>query len=184
MADKPNWREQRDGQMAALLRIKNEVRGQYKSERQALVNAIHRCHNEAHIEYRNYGARGITVCEEWQDRELGFASFINHIGTKPESKLTLERIDNDKGYEPGNVKWASRSEQACNRNPYTSPRKGKITLDGRSQTSQEWADELGITLCTFLARLRVQMPEERILTKGRLPRINQQRKRFNCGDDQ
>ena len=85
-----------------------------KSEWDALTNAIHRCHNERHPAYHNYGARGIEVCDEWR-KPKGFYDFIAHIGTKPSPELTLDRIDNDGNYEPDNVRWASRSQQQNNR---------------------------------------------------------------------
>ena len=86
----------------------------YKAERAALTNAIHRCHNERHAAYYNYGARGITVHDDWRG-PTGFAKFIEYIGPKPSPELTLERLNNNKGYEPGNVRWATRKEQILNR---------------------------------------------------------------------
>ena len=57
---------------------------------------------------RWYRDKGITVCQEWRD---SFLSFFNHIGRMPAPKMTVERIESDRGYEPGNVKWATRTEQ-------------------------------------------------------------------------
>lgn len=90
------------------------LKSKHKSEYSALVNAIHRCHNTEHAAFHNYGERGIHVCEDWRGKD-GFDKFLSHIGEKPSADLTLDRIDNDRGYEPGNVRWATRAEQVANR---------------------------------------------------------------------
>jgi hypothetical protein len=61
---------------------------------------------------RNYQSRGITVCPEW---EKSFETFYRDVGEPPEPRLTLERINNDRGYEPGNVRWDTYRAQALNR---------------------------------------------------------------------
>lgn len=93
------------------------IKNVYRPEYQALVNAKHRCHNPEHRSYYNYGARGIQVCEEWRS-EMGFYKFLEHVGPKPSPEHSLDRINNDGNYEPGNVRWeGSRKKQQANRRP-------------------------------------------------------------------
>lgn len=73
---------------------------------------IHRCHNPDSKDYKNYGGRGIVVCDEWRS---SFQAFIEHIGRRPSDKHSIDRIDNDGNYEPGNVHWATRIEQNNNK---------------------------------------------------------------------
>jgi hypothetical protein len=76
----------------------------------AWVNMRQRCLNPNHTNYKHYGGRGIKVCERWLD----FDNFLADMGRKPDPELTLERIDNSKGYEPANCKWATMKEQSNN----------------------------------------------------------------------
>ena len=69
-----------------------------------------RCNNANHTNYSWYGARGIKVCERWND----FSKFVADVGEKPTPKHTLDRIDNNGDYEPGNVRWATHLEQMHN----------------------------------------------------------------------
>jgi hypothetical protein len=71
-----------------------------------------RCLNQKSAGYPGYGGRGITVCEEWQD---SFEAFFAHAGPRTSKKHSIDRINNDGNYEPGNVRWATASEQATNR---------------------------------------------------------------------
>lgn len=79
---------------------------------------LSRCHNLNNKVYYNYGGRGISVFAEWREKN-GFEKFrsyiLSELGHKPSSDYTLDRIDNDKGYEPGNIRWANRLTQIINR---------------------------------------------------------------------
>jgi hypothetical protein len=76
---------------------------------------LRRCRDPRYKDYRNYGARGITVCERWNDFAVFLADVISEIGERPPG-LTLDRYpDNNGNYEPGNVRWGTQSEQAINR---------------------------------------------------------------------
>jgi hypothetical protein len=70
-----------------------------------------RCNNPQNHAYADYGGRGIKVCKCW---DASFDAFYADMGPRPEG-LTLDRIDNNKGYEPGNCRWATRKEQGCNK---------------------------------------------------------------------
>jgi len=70
-----------------------------------------RCNNSKHPDFKWYGARGIKVCRRWNS----FAAFFADMGSPPTPDLTLDREDNDKGYGPGNCRWATWTEQARNR---------------------------------------------------------------------
>jgi len=69
-----------------------------------------RCSNKNHIAYDSYGGRGIKVCERWSD----FKNFVDDMGEKPVG-LSLDRIDTNGNYEPGNCRWATAKEQARNK---------------------------------------------------------------------
>lgn len=68
-----------------------------------------RCLNRNREDAKNYVGRGITVCERWRS----FENFLSDMGERP-SATSLDRVNNDKGYEPGNCRWATRREQRCN----------------------------------------------------------------------
>lgn len=79
-------------------------------EYRAWSQLIQRCTNPKNPRYSTYGARGISVCKRW----LQFAHFLEDMGARPAADLSIDRVDNDRGYEPGNCRWATRSQQAQN----------------------------------------------------------------------
>jgi hypothetical protein len=107
---------------------------------------IQRCHNPRDARFELYGARGIVVCERWR---VSFAAFLEDLGPRPSPGHSLERIDNEKGYESGNVRWATTKEQARNKRSNRF-----LTLNGVSLTIAEWAESAGMTRHQLGARLR------------------------------
>jgi hypothetical protein len=89
-------------------KVTNRLRMQQRWHRM-----LDRCYNPDYHGYPSYGARGIRVCPDW----LIFDRFYAAVGDPPGPNMTLDRIDNDKGYQPGNVRWATKSEQARNQRP-------------------------------------------------------------------
>lgn len=102
-----------------------------------------RCFNPDNTSYVDYGGRGITVCERW----LKFENFLADMGHPP-SNTSIDRINNDGNYKPGNCRWATPSEQLNNRRNNV-----KVEYQGRTQTLTEWAEELGFNVDTLYARI-------------------------------
>jgi hypothetical protein len=110
-------------------------------------NAIRaRCRNPKHPSFERYGARGISVCQRW---DQSFAAFLNDMGPRPSLDHTIERINNDGDYTRDNCRWATRTEQARNR------RSSKyLTHRGQTATMAEWSERTGVSMGTLHARLK------------------------------
>lgn len=86
--------------------------GKLTPEYRVWSGMIDRCERPSFSQFADYGGRGIRVCEEWRH---DFAAFLAHIGPRPSSQHSIDRIDNARGYEPGNVRWATKTEQNRNK---------------------------------------------------------------------
>ena len=112
-----------------------------------------RCLNKNNYHYKNWGGRGITICEEW----LKFENFYKDMGEMPESK-TLDRIDNDLGYCKKNCKWSTNKEQCNNRRNNI-----LLTYQEKTMTASQWAKELKIKLSTIYCRIHKNWDIKKVL---------------------
>lgn len=103
-----------------------------------------RCTSETHPVFHRYGGRGIVPCERWRS----FEAFLADMGERP-AGTTLDRIDNNKGYSPGNCRWATAAEQAANKRNNI-----RITIAGVTRIAAEWARERGLDRFTVFKRIQ------------------------------
>jgi hypothetical protein len=132
--------------------------GQQRREYICWKNMKSRCNTPSATGYKNYGGRGIKVCERW---EKSYDAFLADMGVCPRG-YTIERIDNDKGYYPENCKWATRTENNNNArsNVYIE------LLPGWKKSISRWCAELGIIKSTAFGRHYRGMDGKEILLKG------------------
>lgn len=117
---------------------------------------ITRCTNPNRKEYKNYGGRGIVVCEMWHD----FRNFWEDMKDGYSDGLSIDRIDNDGDYEPGNCRWSTQKEQARN-----TSKNRMLYLDGKSVCIAEAAEITGINKFALRARLEKGESGERLFAK-------------------
>ncbi len=114
-----------------------------------------RCRYSKRKDFHRYGGRGISVCERWDS----FESFLADMGPRPSPKHSIDRIENDGNYEPGNCRWASKKEQAANTRAVR-----VLVFGGEGLPLPEWADRVGISRARIAQRLAAGWSVERALT--------------------
>jgi len=135
----------------------NETHGEANTDEYSIwVGMIYRCQHVQFAGYHNYGGRGIRVCDRWRRYE----DFLEDMGRRPTKRHSLDRIDNNGNYEPGNVRWATRSQQMRN-----TRRSRNLTYNGKTMTVVEWAELLGWSDKLLEGRLRLGWAVDRILTE-------------------
>jgi hypothetical protein len=137
----------------------NKTHGRTKSPEYGSWRAIvTRCTKPTAQQFRDYGGRGITICDRWR---ASFEDFLADMGERPGPGYSVEREDNDGPYSPDNCRWATAKEQVRNRrNTHF------LTLNGVTKSLQEWAEELGISARTLYTRIFAYgWPVERALVE-------------------
>lgn len=125
----------------------------YKTWRQI----IRRCSEKAHIQYSDYGGRGITVCKRWGK----FENFLADMGERPTPKHSIDRINNNGNYEPGNCRWATKKQQQNNKS-----NNRILYFDGKSKTMTEWAEQVEMKVGTLYKRLSMGWGIEKALKEA------------------
>ena len=135
----------------------------YKANKERLYqtwyNMVSRCHNKSDKQYCDYGAKNIRVCKEWKDSFQTFAWWSLMNGYT--EYLTIDRINNSKGYHPSNCRWATPKQQANNRTNNI-----LITWNGDTKTLMQWSEETGIHRATLRQRIfKLGWPLDIAMTK-------------------
>lgn len=135
-----------------------------------------RCYNTKNIGYKNYGGRGIKVCDEWLDCEKGSTNFIKwSLENGYKENLTIDRIDVNGDYCPENCRWVTMKEQSNNRrnNHY-------ITIKGQTKTLSMWFEIYKISRTQFYWRINHGMSEVEAIT---VPNLNKPKQTKECTQD-
>lgn len=122
-----------------------------------------RCYNVNHAAYHLYGGKGIVVFAGWRGVD-GFKNFLEHVGVKPSPEHSIDRYPDKAGnYEPGNVRWATRKEQALN-----TSRNNLITIDGVTKALGEWSAISGVGRDCIFHRLKAgKSPKDAVFAPSR-----------------
>src|SRR5215469_1511097 len=117
----------------------------HRAEYKVWYNMKNRCLNPKRVDYHRYGGRGIGICSRWIN---SFEAFLQDMGPRPSRSHSIDRIDNDRGYEKDNCRWATRKEQSCNRRSTR-----LITHNGQTLCLKDWAALSRISRATLRSRL-------------------------------
>ena len=142
---------------------------QFSKEYRAWVAMKNRCLNPNQKRYADYGARGITICNRWlsgDGQRSGFECFLADLGAHPGNGYSLDRIKNDRGYEPGNARWATHIEQARN------TRKTRLVeINGERMSFAEAVERFGRVSChTAAQRVHRGWPDIKAITTPKTTR--------------
>lgn len=111
-------------------------------------NMLRRCYDERDNQYKNYGGRGIKICDEWKDDVVAFYNWA--ISNGYQDHLSIDRIDVNGNYEPSNCRWVTIKEQCNNKT-----NNHLITYHGRTMNLMKWSEELGVNYYTLRSRINI-----------------------------
>lgn len=131
------------------------------------VRMQRRCYEPNYKGYKNYGGRGITVCDEWRQ---DYRAFVRDVGRKPTPQHSLDRIDNNGNYEPTNCRWATSLEQKQNRRSVR-----EITFNGETKCLAEWSRQTGFSPSVLNRRLALLPIHLALDPKHHAPRTEPER---------
>ena len=117
-----------------------------------------RCYNPKSQRYNRYGGRGIKICDEWRNNPQAFVDWSMNNGYA--DNLSIDRINNDGDYEPGNCRWTTNKVQQNNKSTNI-----LITYNGKTQDIKQWSEELGICYVTLFYRIKSGWPVEKAFTE-------------------
>lgn len=139
-------------QVAETARTTSKKHGMHKTREYTIYySMLTRCYKETNREYHRYGGRGITVCQRWLD---SFENFLEDMGKTANATMSIDRIDNEKGYSPENCRWATKKEQSNN-----TRRNRFLTVNGVTDTLANHCRKYGILKGTVLGRLKRGLSE-------------------------
>lgn len=140
--------------MSIVNKHKAYIDGKPRPEYEAWCGMIARCYRKTVRSYRFYGARGVQVCPEWRK---SFSNFFDHVGPRPSPSHSLDRVNSNGHYEPGNVRWATSLQQGQN-----TSRVRFLTKDNVTLCVAEWERRLGLPRDTIHVRLKRGWPHEKL----------------------
>jgi hypothetical protein len=139
----------------------------HTKEYHAWQNMRARCNNRSHINYKNYGGRGIKVCDAWNK---SFMAFYKDMGDKPSETHSIDRIDNSKGYYPENCRWATNRQQVVNRRSNNNFKTSGIVL----RKSKKGLDKYIVRVCVNYKVIHIGVYNS--LQDAILAKINEEKK--------
>lgn len=148
-------------QVMATRKYPKDLAEAIKRTRTSHSAMVSRCTRPSSGNYSRYGGKNITVCDQW----LSFSSFLKDMGPRPKN-TSLDRIDNTRGYEPGNCRWATQQQQLENRRKSPEQIGTLIEFQGVTLSMQQWSLRLGLHRSVVARRISYGWPIERALSNS------------------